>query len=515
MDVEIIDLGNYDEIPVAEVLKAMQFAGLAEHINDPSQLSMTMEAIPTQAVMSNPVLQGPQGNPGRDAITLFFKNNIITDLNQIPTDLGGTVADIGKFWVYRVPDKTTGDPVATIVYVWTGPKGEPLAGGGIGDGFNQINVGSPGPPGPYPDASEHSLLNIVAQGNGGGPGDVDSWVNIDVHDVGGDGGTMANPAITWNLAAPRGIEGPTCPLGGMIDVDLQTNPPIPTDILVVSNRVTPAAPTGLGAVGHSTGGTLPAGTYYYGVTAVVPNGETVVSNIVGPVTVTGTTSSAALTWTIPTGNGATGFRVYRGTSPTVLDQLVGVVISGTWATFTDIGALTAPGTPPTTGIPAGLDIWVPGQAEPSYPTFYTAPQAAFIAAAGIEFGGSEPTILNFTIPAQPWPYIPMVLAQAKVTSINLGLTPLQMGAQILLNGTTQVAAGNGNTLGSITVASDFSSLAVSPTSPGAALVAADTPGPLTMKLINLGLIDVFDFQPSSDTCYLGVMCVPCISGEGA
>ncbi len=434
MDVEVIDLGNYDEIPVAEVLKAMQFAGLAEHINDPSQLSLTMEGVPTQAVGSKgPVLQGPQGIPGRDAITLFFKNNEITDLREIPTDLGDTVADIGKFWVYKIPDPVTGDGIATTIYVWTGLPGSKKTGG---QGLVQIPVGSPGPPGPYPDASEHSSLNVVTPGNGGGPGDQDSWVDIDVH----TDGTVAEPAVTWNLAAPRGIEGPTCPLGGMIDVDLQTNPPVPTNILVVSDRVTPAAPTGLGFVGHSTGGTLPAGTYYYGVTAVVPNGETVVSNVVGPVTVTGTTSSVGLTWTIPSGNGATGFRVYRGTSPTALNELVGVVISGTWATFTDVGALTAPATPPTTGIPSGLDIWVPGQAEPSYPTMYTAPQEAFIAAAGIEFGGEEPTILNFDIPPQAWPYVPMVLAQAKVTSINLGLTPLQMGAQILLNGSTQVAA---------------------------------------------------------------------------
>lgn len=75
--------------------------------------------------------------------------------------------------------------------------------------------------------------------------------------------------------------------------------------LVNNDRNTP---TGLAAVGSTTGGTLPADTYYYKVSAVDSVGETLASSEVN-VTTTGSTSSVALTWgAVP---GAHKYRVYR------------------------------------------------------------------------------------------------------------------------------------------------------------------------------------------------------------
>ena len=70
----------------------------------------------------------------------------------------------------------------------------------------------------------------------------------------------------------------------------------------------------------STGGSLPAGTYYYAVTALTPTGETTVSPIQSSTVAGGAT--VKLNWGGPVG--ATAYRIYRGTSPTNL-QVVGTL----------------------------------------------------------------------------------------------------------------------------------------------------------------------------------------------
>jgi hypothetical protein len=67
-----------------------------------------------------------------------------------------------------------------------------------------------------------------------------------------------------------------------------------------------------------TGGSLPAGTYYYAVTALTPTGETTVSSVQSATVAAGAT--VKLSWGGPVG--ATAYRIYRGTNPTTL-QLVG------------------------------------------------------------------------------------------------------------------------------------------------------------------------------------------------
>jgi hypothetical protein len=66
-----------------------------------------------------------------------------------------------------------------------------------------------------------------------------------------------------------------------------------------------------------TGGSLPAGTYYYAVTALTPTGETTASAVKSYTVAAGAT--VGLSWGGPVG--ATAYRIYRGTSPTSL-QLV-------------------------------------------------------------------------------------------------------------------------------------------------------------------------------------------------
>jgi hypothetical protein len=77
---------------------------------------------------------------------------------------------------------------------------------------------------------------------------------------------------------------------------------------VATNTVySPSAPTLTSA---STGGTQPAGTYYYELAALSTNGTTTaVASSPSSVTTTGSTSVNTLTWSTVTG--ATGYMVYR------------------------------------------------------------------------------------------------------------------------------------------------------------------------------------------------------------
>lgn len=102
-----------------------------------------------------------------------------------------------------------------------------------------------------------------------------------------------------------------------------------------------AKPSGLSVTASTTGGTLTAGPYFWVVTAITAAGETPVSNEV-TATLTGSTSSVVLKWTLPTG--ATGVKVYRGTATGAENTLVATL--GAVSTYTDTGAAGSAATPP-------------------------------------------------------------------------------------------------------------------------------------------------------------------------
>ena len=110
-----------------------------------------------------------------------------------------------------------------------------------------------------------------------------------------------------------------------------------------------AAPAGLTVTASGTGGTLAAGGHFWIVTAVNANGETTKSNEVNATT-TGSTSSAALSWTAV--NGATSYNIYRGTATTAENVLV-TTVTGT--SYTDTGAAGTSVTPPTTNTAEASD----------------------------------------------------------------------------------------------------------------------------------------------------------------
>src|SRR5262249_43036195 len=76
------------------------------------------------------------------------------------------------------------------------------------------------------------------------------------------------------------------------------------------NLLTKAVPPVLSPVTASAiGGSIPAGTYYYEVTAVLPSGETAASNVQATPALNGATNSVDLSWSAVAG--ATAYKVYR------------------------------------------------------------------------------------------------------------------------------------------------------------------------------------------------------------
>jgi hypothetical protein len=103
------------------------------------------------------------------------------------------------------------------------------------------------------------------------------------------------------------------------------------------------APENVAATGSNTGGTLAAGTYHYAVTAINSYGETTASTI-DTATTSGSTGSVTVDWDVV--DGATGYRVYRGTSAGTL-RLVTTILNSATDTYLDDGDATTMAAPPT------------------------------------------------------------------------------------------------------------------------------------------------------------------------
>jgi hypothetical protein len=94
-------------------------------------------------------------------------------------------------------------------------------------------------------------------------------------------------------------------------------------------------PTGVTATAETVAGALPAGTYYYVVTAVSAGGESTASEEVSA-TVSGSTASVTVSWEFVAG--ATSYNIYRSDQPGQEQYLVGSV-DATQRSWADVGDL--------------------------------------------------------------------------------------------------------------------------------------------------------------------------------
>lgn len=124
------------------------------------------------------------------------------------------------------------------------------------------------------------------------------------------------------------------------------------------NVVSMGVPSVSTPVISATGGTLPAGTYYYVVTGLSKYGQLSDTDEVGETsrsnevtaTTTGSTSSVELSWTPLAG--ADGYNIYRSTAAGT-ETLLATVTSGT--SFTDTGSDT-PGTQTPPAVSGGMTV---------------------------------------------------------------------------------------------------------------------------------------------------------------
>jgi hypothetical protein len=485
-----------DTVPVGTVLANLIIMGIVTDINNPNMFAATLQALQSQALLTVPVLQGIPGNPGQPSFALRFQNQVLASTDDLPTDLTNEPSDLGKYWVFDVTDQNA-NIIATQMQVWFGTS----------IGWQAFPIGTPGPVGPYPLITPNLVL--VEPNNGQGPGGADSWMTVT--------GTVSNPTFTYYVAAPAGPTGPTATLDSCPDVDFATNAPSPGDSLVCSSRVTPGAPAALTITPSSTGGTFAAGSYFWEVTAIFANGdETLPSNEV-TTTFEGSTSSVVLSWNAPGGGGAVGYKVYRGTSAFNISVLVTEIDSGATTTYTDTGSAGTPATPPSTGVTFGRSIWVPQSQSLMLPQLFTIPQSAFSSQEGI--GGSTQSVCTFALPAQDWPWIPYVFGQMQIFGLNISLTPLLVGAEVLLGNSSngqQIAAGEGNALGTVMLIpnpcnANNTSAAMTPTNQ-IGLVPANhtgTQGTIYINLVQQGMAGIFDFNANGSSA--SVLVVPCPS----
>lgn len=121
-----------------------------------------------------------------------------------------------------------------------------------------------------------------------------------------------------------------------------------------------SAPTLTAGTTNASGGTFAAATYYWKITAITPVGETTGSTEVNKAV--GANGTQQLSWTVV--GGATGYKIYRGTSSNGQNVLVTTIGSGGTTSYLDTGsssgAATVPGTNTSGGgsFSAGTYFWV-------------------------------------------------------------------------------------------------------------------------------------------------------------
>lgn len=165
--------------------------------------------------------------------------------------------------------------------------------------------------------------------------------------------TIDNVSSTTGLAAGQTITGTGIATGTKIVSIVSTTLTVSLATTATAAGVTIVAqnaPVGLAAVAVSGGSLTAATTYYYRVTATGIQGnseiETIGSNEASALT-TSSNKQITLTWTRL--QGATGYKIYRGTSAGSENTLVATITSGSTVTYTNDGTeSTSASSPPST-----------------------------------------------------------------------------------------------------------------------------------------------------------------------
>lgn len=174
---------------------------------DPPEFWATYEIAGDNGTLFMAAVLGPDGEPGSDAFALKLQTGAIDAPEDLPRTMTNTEADIGKYWVIDDVNEE-GDIIGSSLYVWYGTS------------WRRLMLGSPGPPGPTPIITPS--VELISSGN--------STVET--------GGSPRYPTWHMKLNVPPGPTGPAASLANCPDVDLETDPPNPGDILGFTGRYT-------------------------------------------------------------------------------------------------------------------------------------------------------------------------------------------------------------------------------------------------------------------------------------
>lgn len=161
---------------------------------------VTMDVNADQGTVIVPGLVGDTGPAGQPQFALELQLDVFSSPSQLPNDLTDSSSDIGKYWLIEQTDDN-GNVVSSAAYIWWGSD------------FRTLPFGTQGPIGPYPEITPEVILI-----------DPDEASYIE------NTGTLSNPSWTFNLAVPRGPQGPDATLAGCPDVS-ETTPPTVGQVL--------------------------------------------------------------------------------------------------------------------------------------------------------------------------------------------------------------------------------------------------------------------------------------------
>ncbi|HQU41153.1 MAG TPA: hypothetical protein PK867_00015 [Pirellulales bacterium] len=256
----------------------------------------------------------------------FFKDaGNETTFDAPPATNGSGVPRPGQVVVKALSDATSTLPAGTYYYVVTAFNAQGETTGTIENSGTTVAV-----PGAEPQALALSWSEVV-----GATGyRIYRGISAGVENV--LVATINNPAT--NAWTDDGTETTS-----------SATPPATNTAALLAPTVFPVTPVA------DTNSTL-IGTYYYVVTALEGQGETNASTVVSATALAG--QALSITWSPVTG--ATGYRVYRGTTAALQDELIATIANGAITTFTDDGTETTT----TQSAPANNSALLPPPGQP-------------------------------------------------------------------------------------------------------------------------------------------------------
>lgn len=181
-----------DKIHLKRITATLDIFGIISDLDTPDQVSATLELFGGNGVMSLAALMGPPGPAGTNAPLPKLQPDVVTDPDDLPTNLTDDDIDVGKYWIIEDKDDE-GNVLGSKAYLWHGEH------------WQIFMMGSPGPAGPVPVITPNVVLLDPDDD------ELSSYITVT--------GSDFLPSWTLYLKAPRGPQGPSTAISSAPDFD--------------------------------------------------------------------------------------------------------------------------------------------------------------------------------------------------------------------------------------------------------------------------------------------------------